>query len=129
MGNRRKLRPRDIARRDQAVAQARDMAARPGTAAIVVDYAPPAAQCSWCDCPSPLDDPTSPHLNPGYTCDGCPEAAEHVVRAMQGSAREIAAPVCARHQPDAYAFAVKAMGAGPRTEVVVMPPWEGPEVP
>jgi hypothetical protein len=125
VSNRRRPRPRDVARRDQAVAAARDMAAQPGTAACVVDYAPPGAQCSWCDCPSPLDDPTSPHLNPAYTCGGCPEAAERVVRAMRGSVREIAAPVCTRHQADAYA--VRAMGGGPRTEVVVMPPWESPE--
>lgn len=127
MSNRRKLRPRDIARRDQAVAGARDMAAQPGTAALVIDYAQPGTQCSWCDCPDPLADPASPHRIPGYVCAGCPEPAEHVIRAMRGSVREIAAPVCARHQADASAFAVRAIGAGPGAEVVAMPPWEDSE--
>jgi len=107
MSNRRKLCPDEIARRDQALAAARDAATDPGTAVIVVDYAPPGTQCSWCDCPSPLDDPRSPHREPGYKCAGCPEEANKVIRDMYGTAQEEAVPVCPGHHADAAAFLMR----------------------
>lgn len=94
MSNRRRLRPHEIARRDQSLAWARDHAAS-GDLVMIVESTPPGRHCCWCDCP---DTPDSQHItNPRYVCASlCAEPATHVVR-MHGP-RPIHYLVCERHK-------------------------------
>lgn len=92
---RRKLHAHEVARRDQLMAGAREAAKEPGQAVVVVDYAAPAVQCSWCDCP---DTPGSPHYtDPAYVCAGCPGAAAYVVQPFYGTPEAWGIPTCAAH--------------------------------
>lgn len=92
---RRKLRPSERARQDQAAAAARDYgAADPSTTLVTVTYADPGTPCCWCDCPLPS------HNQSGYGCAGCPREAEHVVHLMHGTPAQHNLPVCAEHHRD-----------------------------
>lgn len=84
MSNRRKLRPHEVARKDQAFAEASELAAK-GTPVIVIDFAEPGSKCCWCDCDAFIHDCQHP----------CQEQAEHVVTASWSPQRY---PVCDRHQ-------------------------------
>ena len=64
MGNRRKLRPHELAKRDQLLAEA-GARLRRGEIVTWIDHARPGSQCSWCDCPLT---PDSPHHRRGYVC-------------------------------------------------------------
>lgn len=92
----RKLKPRERARQDQATAALRNRGATdPRTAVMTMAYAEPGTQCAWCDCP---DTPDSPHYQPGYVCPGCPEGAEFVLHRMHGTPEQVNVPVCGRHR-------------------------------
>jgi hypothetical protein len=85
MSNRRKLAPHEVAKKDQVLAEASELA-KQGKPVIVIDHAAPGfSQCCWCDCPQMV-----------HTCgDPCPEKAEYVVRTSWSPHRY---PVCNRHQ-------------------------------
>ena len=118
MSNRRKLKPHEIARRDQSLAWASEHAAA-GDLVMVVESIPAGRQCCWCDCP---DVPSSPHITvPGYVCGNvCPEQAAYMVQASHGGRQIIAYPVCGRHQtgPLAQLTALGVVG-----EVLIGPSW------
>lgn len=118
MSNRRKLRPHELARKDQAFAEARDAARDPSTAVLVTDVAPGGVRCSWCDCPWP-DSPGSPHAQPGYTCPGCPQDADYVVSWLNNENY----PVCGHHYGDLVdTFTTKVIPPG--VPVEFGRPWE-----
>jgi hypothetical protein len=96
MSNRRRLRPHEVARHDQRLAEVQDMLRR-GEPTIWVDPAPPGTACCYCDCPIT---PGSPHGPPGYACaDLCPAGAVYLVLAV--NIPQVAAlPLCARHYRD-----------------------------
>jgi hypothetical protein len=98
VSNRRKLKPSELARQDQAVAAGRDLATNTRSAVITIAYAEQDHQCSWCDCPAPVDDPESPHNQAGFECGGCPETARYV--AIVAIGREERFPVCVGHADD-----------------------------
>lgn len=83
MNNRRKLAPHELAKRDQALAEASELANR-GTPVIVVDHAGPGSQCCWCDCDAFIHDCKDP----------CPKEAEYIVQTSWSPQRY---PVCDRH--------------------------------
>jgi hypothetical protein len=96
MSNRRKLRPHELARRDQLLAEAKARLRR-GEVVIWSDPAPPGWRCSYCDCPIT---PDSPHWQPGYVCDHpCPAGADFIVVVLSHP-RPSPIPLCARHQRD-----------------------------
>lgn len=125
MSNRRKLRPHETARRDQALAAGRDAAKDPHTAVLVVEDAEPGMRCSWCDCPSPLDDPASPRRKPGYRCGGCPEDAALVIRVWYGTPGQENTPVCEGHYRDVAVFFARAH-SHPGTVIEFAEPCEDP---
>lgn len=120
MSNRRKLRPHEVAKRDQAYAWATDHVMA-GDAAMVVESVPPGFPCCWCDCP---DVPDSPHLNPGYVCGNlCPDAATHVVQYRYlGNGTDYL--VCDRHQTGPLQ---QLAAYGLVEEVVMGDPWRDSE--
>ncbi|MFJ1581754.1 hypothetical protein ACIOC1_00255 [Streptomyces sp. NPDC088197] len=85
--------PAQVAAYDQALATARDLAAR-GKTVILAD-APTGAQCSWCDCPD------SEHVDETYRCGGCPAMADAILRVLPERPERKALPVCAPHFTDA----------------------------
>jgi hypothetical protein len=102
MSNRRKTKPGDTARRDQAGAWVRDHVAGGGIA-IVSDYAEPGMACGWCDCPLPPHDPASPHRDPSYSCDRpCRRPARHVITVSGMSPRPVAFRVCGPHDGELH---------------------------
>ncbi len=125
------LSPAEIARRDQALASARDNAARPGHHVIFEDRAPTGTRCSVCDCTGDSDTGLAAlHREPGYHCDGCPEAADTVVIVLLGTPKQIAAAVCARHLERARSLVLSAIKRGnPRAGFVIEPSgdWRDPE--
>ncbi len=86
---------------DQALAQARDVAADGRTIAIVNDF-PNGEQCSWCDCT--LDNFRD------HRCGGCPKPAGSVLRVHDGSPVRRDIPVCEGHRDEAIVFAYRALG-------------------
>lgn len=99
MSNRRRLRPSETARQDQALAAGRNLADTGNAAVVTLGYADRDAQCSWCDCAAPVDDPDSPHHQAGYECGGCDQQAHYVVHVnLPGRVERF--PVCARHRDD-----------------------------
>ena len=96
MGNRRKLRPHELAKRDQLVAEAKTRL-RSGEIVTWVDHAGPGKQCSWCDCPLTAD---SPHNRRGYVCPYLCHAGAAYVAVMLSAPRPVSIPLCERHLGD-----------------------------
>lgn len=86
--------PQDTFLSDQALAAARDQASDGRTLAVVLDYATDGQQCSWCDCP---DDPSSPHYQDSYRCDGCPADAYYVASMFNSTVGRRDIPLCRGH--------------------------------
>jgi hypothetical protein len=125
MSNRRKLRPHEIARRDQTLASARNEAQMPGTLAIVGDIAPPeGTPCSWCDCP--VVDSQGRPLPPHDDCGGCAEPAACVMTFAYGTPDATTYALCAPHYPRF----IRDTTAMLRPRVVELPPaWMDPDGP
>jgi hypothetical protein len=102
VSNRRKLRPHEVARRDQRLAEMKDEGRR-GTLVIWEDVPLADLQCSWCDCQDWLS-PSSPHSQPGYVCPfPCPAMSVTVtwwVHPDLGPGKPI--PLCQRHRDGDY---------------------------
>jgi hypothetical protein len=96
MSNTRKLRPHELAKRDQLAADAMARLRR-GEVVSWVDLAPPDLQCSWCDCPLT---PDSPHHRRGYVCSHLCHAEASYVAIMLSAPRPVPIPLCERHLPD-----------------------------
>lgn len=98
--------PYDTFLSDQALAYAREQAETPGTLAVVLDYATPGQQCTWCDCPDGLN---SPHNDTRFRCSGCPSHAYYVVHAVAGT-RQSDIPMCKAHHSDFVAMLAPLIG-------------------
>jgi len=116
MSNRRKLRPHELAKRDQCLADAVARLNR-GQGVIWTDLAEPGTQCSYCDCPI---GPGSPHAVPGYVCDDpCTAEAVYVVIVLSHpDLRPVL--LCERHHDNWCGDFVKLAG---RRRVDVIGPW------
>jgi hypothetical protein len=120
MSSRRELRPHEIAKRDQFLADATARLRR-GEGVIWTDSAKPGAQCCYCDCPL---GPDSPHNQPGYICDQpCPAGAVYLVTVLSVPKPQ-PLPLCDRHYTDWCAdFVQLCQPAG----IDILGPWMDPE--
>ena len=115
--SRRKLRPHETARRDQAMAYARDRAAEPGTFVAITEDAEPGIRCGWCDCP--LVPPSRGH---DPDCVGCSLEARYAVYCAMRYGRSSPIAVCEEHYPDVPRFLAELLGD--RVAVEFAPTWQ-----
>jgi hypothetical protein len=87
----RRLRPSELARQDQYLAAADQLAREnPRTLVLTTTYAPPGIQCSWCDC--------SDHGESPLGCAGCYREAVYAIRSSHSFTETI--PICESHYPE-----------------------------
>jgi hypothetical protein len=99
VSNRRKLRPHEVAKRDQVFAEAMARLHR-GEGVTWSEPADPGTQCSWCDCEWDWRDPDDRHARPGYVCPyPCPADAVYIeIRLSDPHPKPL--PLCERHHGD-----------------------------
>lgn len=117
MSDARRLRPHELARLDQMLAEAATLARdEPSTLVIATTFAQPGQPCSWCDCPGPQD---SPHDDPDYHCAGCPRVADTITYVWRSRERH-GFPVCRQHSSDLMSW-ISALTSGRAVEFRVRP--------
>jgi hypothetical protein len=118
MDARRKLRPHELARRDQALAEAVARVCR-GEFVVWVDRCAPGTQCCWCDCPL---GPDSPHNRRGYVCPYLCHAKASYVAITLGAPQPGLFPLCERHL-GGYDADLKQITGDRASEVDIIGPW------
>ena len=93
MSRRRRARPHEVAKVDQAMAEVREQsAADPSAVMFAYTMAEPGVQCCWCDC--------TVEAHNDADCHGCPQGADWLAHLLQGGTTLAVYELCNGHRAD-----------------------------